>query len=79
MALNHRPILTDKKEIINLCTMFHSGFCLFHAKSCCLSDREKSCGFWCKLRSTLVFGIKQIVRMYVNLCLNTGNHQLSSS
>ena len=45
--------------------MFHSACCLFHAKSYCLSDREKSCGFWCKLRSTLVFGIKQIVCMYV--------------
>ena len=27
---------------INLCTMFHSVCCLFHAKSCCLSDSEKS-------------------------------------
>ena len=26
----------------NLCTMFHSVCCLFHAQSCCLSDGEKS-------------------------------------
>ena len=30
------------KEGDNLCTMLQSVCCLFHAKSCRLSDREKS-------------------------------------
>ena len=43
MAFHHRPVFADKKVIIcALCNMFHSVCCLFHAESCCLSDREKS-------------------------------------
>ena len=33
---------TQAKEGDNLCTMLQSVCCLFHAKSCRLSDREKS-------------------------------------
>ena len=42
MALNHRPVFADKKVIICVVYMFYSVCCLFHAKSCRLSDREKS-------------------------------------
>ena len=43
MALNHRPVFADKNVIICvLCFIqFVANKCLFHAKSCCLSDREK--------------------------------------
>ena len=40
MALHHRPVFADEGD--NSCTMFHLVCCLFHAESCCLSDREKS-------------------------------------
>ena len=33
---------TQAKEGDNLCTMLQSVCCLFHAKSCRLSEREKS-------------------------------------
>ena len=40
MALNHRPVFADKKVII--CALNVSFRLLSNAKSCCLSDREKS-------------------------------------